>query len=101
LFVRGTDGASNIVPLWQFLDASPFKLVQNATPKALGFQDASERGDLVVDGARCETFGNSLTSQPQDIIGRNIADQALPELDGKRRHMVLKSFKALWRQGIL
>jgi hypothetical protein len=100
LFVRGADGAPDIVPFWQFLDASPFELVQNAAPKALGLQDASQGGDLIVDGARCETLGNSLTSQPQDIIGRDIANQALAELDSKRRNMMLESLKALRRQGI-
>jgi hypothetical protein len=74
VFVHRTDRAPDIAPLWQFFDASPFKLISNTAPKAFGLQDASERGDLVVDGSRCETFGNSLTSQPQDIIGSDIAN---------------------------
>src|SRR5260370_31468235 len=79
----------------------PRRSSSSRTPPQKPLDFKMPRGDLVVDGARCETFGNSLTSQPEYIIGRNIADQAPPELDGKRRNMVLKSFKALWRQGIL
>src|ERR1035437_10529466 len=84
LFIFVTEGAANVASLMEHFDR-----IGNRTPEPVNFQDAWERADFQVDGARGHVRIPAFRLVRSDVLARDIADQPPPEFLNHRLERVM------------